>query len=221
MRVLIVEDELFLADALQRGLTLEAIAADVATDGIVAIEMAGANDYDVVILDRDLPGIHGDDVCRWIVANRTGTRVLMLTAARLLDDTVQGLSVGADDYMIKPFAFAELLARIRALNRRSGPPTPPTLSFEGITLDPFRREVLRGGVQVKLARKEFAVLEVLLRADGGVVSAETLLEKAWDEKIDPFSNAMRVTIHGLRQRLGEPAIISTVVGVGYRMGTTQ
>jgi len=221
MRLLIVEDERFLADAIQQGLRLEAIAADVAADGHRALELAAVNSYDVVVLDRDLPGVHGDDVCRWLVANRPQTRVLMLTAARQLADTVRGLSVGADDYLTKPFDFVELVARIHALNRRSGTAVPPTLSFGGIVLDPFRREVFRDGVLVKLARKEFAVLEVLIRAGGGVVSAETLLEKAWDENADPFSNAMRVTIHGLRQRLGEPSVISTVVGAGYRMGVTS
>lgn len=220
MRVLIVEDETFLAEAVQQGLKLEAIAADIAHGGATALEMVEFNSYDVVILDRDLPGVHGDEVCRWIVQHRPETRVLMLTAARLLDDTVEGLAVGADDYMTKPFDFVELLARVHALHRRSGMAAPPILSFGGLTLDPFRREVFRDTVAVKLARKEFAVLEILIRASGGVVSAETLLEKAWDENADPFSNAMKVTISGLRKRLGAPSIISTVVGAGYRMEIT-
>ncbi|MGK9147510.1 response regulator transcription factor [Plantibacter flavus] len=217
MRVLIVEDELFLAEAIRDGLRLEAIAADVVGDGAAALERLSVNEYDVVVLDRDLPGIHGDEVARRIVADELPTRILMLTAADELDDKVEGFEAGADDYLTKPFALRELVLRLRALGRRPAEGAPPVVEFAGLRLDPFRREVFRGGRYVALTRKQFAVLEVLLAARGGVVSAETLLERAWDENADPFTNAVRITISSLRKRLGHPWIIHTVAGVGYRV----
>lgn len=217
MRVLVVEDERVLADAIATGLRREALAVDVAYDGVGALERTSVNEYDVVVLDRDLPRLHGDDVCRTLVTERNPARILMLTAAGEIDDRVQGLSIGADDYLPKPFAFAELIARVRALGRRASAPLPPVLERAGITLDPSRREVHRDGRAVDLTRKEFAVLEVLLRAEGAVVSSEQLLEKAWDEHIDPFTNVVRVTMMTLRKKLGEPPVIETVPGVGYRL----
>ncbi|MEW2358587.1 response regulator transcription factor [Spirillospora sp. NPDC029432] len=217
MRVLVVEDERVLADAIATGLRREALAVDVAYDGAGALERAGVNDYDVIVLDRDLPRIHGDDVCKQLVTQRYPARIIMLTAAGELDDKVEGLSIGADDYLAKPFAFAELIARVRALGRRAAAPLPPVLERAGISLDPGRREVSRDGRPVELTRKEFAVLEVLLSADGAVVSSEQLLEKAWDEHIDPFTNVVRVTMMTLRKKLGDPPVIETVPGVGYRL----
>lgn len=217
MRVLIAEDETYLGEAIRAGLRQEAIAADLVGDGNAALEAIVINDYDVVILDRDLPGTHGDDVCRIVVAEHPATRVLMLTAARQLNDKVLGLSLGADDYLSKPFEFPELVARLRALVRRNPTATPPVLELAGIRLDPFRREVYRRGDYVKLSRKEFAILEQLMLAEGGVVSAESLLEKAWDENANPFTNTIRVTISNLRRRLGTPWIIQTVSGSGYRI----
>lgn len=216
MRVLIVEDEVYLADAIRTGLRRESIAVDVVHDGTAALELLPVNEYDVVVLDRDLPGIHGDDVCAWIVQNLPGCRVLMLTAARSLRDRVDGFEIGADDYLAKPFEFPELVARLRALDRRAGAARPPVLEGADVRLDPFRHEAYRGGRLLRLTNKEFAVLELLMRADGGVVSAETLLEKAWDENADPFTNTVRVTMSNLRKRLGEPALIATVPGAGYR-----
>ncbi|GAA0326434.1 response regulator transcription factor [Actinoallomurus spadix] len=217
MRVLVVEDERVLADTIATGLRREAMAVDVAYDGASALERTSVNDYDVVVLDRDLPRVHGDEVCRSLVADGATARVLMLTAAGELDDKVEGLSIGADDYLAKPFAFAELIARIRALSRRSAPPLPPVLERAGVRLDPARRSVTRDGRPVDLTPKEFAVLEVLMRAQGTVVSAEHLLEKAWDENIDPFTNVVRVTMMTLRKKLGEPQVIETVPGAGYRL----
>ncbi len=217
MRVLIVEDEQVLADAIATGLRRAAMAVDVAYDGAGALERTSVNDYDVIILDRDIPKVHGDDVCRQLVASQTSARILMLTAAAELDDKVMGLAIGADDYLAKPFAFAELIARIRALGRRSSPPLPPVLERTGIRLDPNRREVTRDGTPIVLTNKEFAVLEVLMRAQGTVVSAEQLLEKAWDEYIDPFTNVVRVTMMTLRRKLGDPSVIETVAGAGYRL----
>src|SRR5438067_2063996 len=223
VRVLVVEDEEALADAIARGLRREGMAVDVAGDGGVALEKAATNGYDVVVLDRDLPVVHGDEVCRSLITASPAPgaaeipRILMLTAAGDLDDRVAGLMLGADDYLGKPFAFAELVARIRALGRRARPAAPPVLVRAGITLDPARRSVSREGRELPLSRKEFAVLEELLRADGAVVSAERLLEKAWDEHIDPFTNVVRVTIMTLRRKLGEPAVVETVPGVGYRI----
>lgn len=218
MRVLIVEDEIYLGEAIQSGLRRETIATDLVHDGNTAIDEVGTNDYDVVVLDRDLPGLHGDDVCAWIVSNRPGCRVLMLTAAGGLGDKVSGFELGADDYLAKPFDFPELVMRLRALERRSAHGRPPVLETAGVRLDPFRREVYREGRLVRLARKEFAVLDILMRADGGVISAETLLEKAWDANADPFTNSTRVTISNLRKQLGSPPVIHTVRGSGYRFG---
>jgi DNA-binding response OmpR family regulator len=217
VRVLVVEDERVLADTIATGLRREAMAVDVAYDGAAALERTSVNDYDVVVLDRDLPRVHGDEVCRRLVADGAAARVLMLTAAGELDDKVEGLSIGADDYLAKPFAFAELIARIRALGRRSVPPLPPVLERSGVRLDPARRVVTRGGTPVELTPKEFAVLEVLMRGQGIVVSAEHLLEKAWDENIDPFTNVVRVTMMTLRKKLGDPQVIETVPGVGYKL----
>jgi len=217
VRVLVVEDEELLADAIARGLRREAIAVDVALDGDEAMSKLDVTDYDVVVLDRDLPGTHGDDVCRQLVASGAGARILMLTAASDVGERVTGLSLGADDYMGKPFSFAELVARIRALARRPPVAHQPVLERGDVTLDPARRLVTRGSVEVPLGRREFAVLEVLLRADGTVVSAEELLERVWDEHADPFSNAVRVTVARLRRKLGDPPLIDTVVGGGYRL----
>jgi DNA-binding response OmpR family regulator len=217
VRVLVVEDEHLLADAIATGLRREAMAVDVVYDGASAWERTSVNDYDVVVLDRDLPRMSGDDVCRRIVESGAPTRVLMLTAAADVRDRVAGLSLGADDYLGKPFAFAELVARVRALARRSVPAVPPVLERSGLRLDPARREVLRDGRPVVLSPKEFAVLEVLMRADGAAVTAEQLLEKAWDENADPFTNVVRVTVMTLRRRLGEPPVVVTVPGAGYRI----
>jgi DNA-binding response OmpR family regulator len=217
VRILVVEDEHLLADAIAEGLRRESLAVDVAYDGDAALERLGLNEYDVVVLDRDLPVVHGDDVCRAVVDSGAYTRVLMLTAATAVGERVDGLALGADDYLGKPFAFAELVARVRALGRRSRPPAPPVLERAGLRLDPNRREVYRDGRYVGLSRKEFAVLEELLRAEGGVVSAEQLLERAWDEHIDPFTNVVRVTVMTLRRKLGEPQLVETVAGVGYRV----
>ncbi|OIV38089.1 DNA-binding response regulator [Mangrovactinospora gilvigrisea] len=217
MRVLVVEDEQLLADAVATGLRREAMAVDVVYDGQAAMDRVAVNDYDVVVLDRDLPKVHGDEVCRYVVANSSPTRVLMLTASGDISERVAGLELGADDYLPKPFAFTEMVARVRALGRRSTTALPPVLERSGITLDPNRREVTRDGRPVQLSPKEFAVLEVLMRAEGAVVSAEQLLEKAWDEFIDPFTNVVRVTVMTLRRKLGEPPVIITVPGAGYRI----
>lgn len=221
MRALVVEDEVYLADAIGVGLRREMIAADVVHDGDHAIEQLSVNEYDVVVLDRDLPGIHGDDVCAWVTQHRPECRVLMLTAAHTLTETVSGFERGADDYLAKPFRFPELVARLRALGRRGGASHPPALEAHGVRLDTFRREAYRDTRLVRLANKEFAVLELLMAADGGVLRAETLLEKAWDENADPFTNTVRVTLSNLRKRLGEPRLIHTVVGVGYRFGAPE
>ncbi|GGV54093.1 transcriptional regulatory protein CutR [Streptomyces longisporoflavus] len=217
MRVLVVEDEPMLADAISEWLREEAHAVDVAYDGAAAVERAGVNDYDVVVLDRDLPVLHGDEVCRELVASPSAARILMLTAAADVTDRVHGLRIGADDYLTKPFAFPELAARVQALGRRSRPAAPPVLHRAGITLDPARREVFRDGRYVPLAKKEFAVLAELLRADGAAVSAERLLEKAWDENADPFTGAVRLTVLKLRRKLADPPVVATVTGVGYRI----
>ncbi|GAB2934667.1 response regulator transcription factor [Nonomuraea fastidiosa] len=217
MRVLVVEDEPMLADAIAEWLREETHAVDLAHDGEAALERIAVNDYDVVVLDRDLPRVHGDQVCREMVAAECAARVLMLTAAAQLDDRVTGLSLGADDYLTKPFAFPELAARVLALGRRSRPAVPPVLRRAGITLDPARREVFRNGRFVPLSKKEFAVLAELMRAGGCVVSSEQLLEKAWDENADPFTGAVRLTILKLRRKLGDPPVVETVPGVGYRI----
>jgi DNA-binding response OmpR family regulator len=215
MRVLVVEDEEVLADAISRGLRWEGMAVDVALDGDTALEKASITPYDVVVLDRDLPGVHGDDVCRRL-AGRT-TRILMLTAARTVPDRVEGFELGADDYLPKPFAFGELVARVRALGRRPGSGVAPLLSAADIVVDPSRRLAFRNGTRVPLARKELAVLEILIAADGAVVSAEELLDRAWDDQTDPFTNVVRMTMMKLRRKLGEPNIIETVIGEGYRI----
>ena len=220
MRVLVVEDEPFLADAVRAALRREAIAADVAPDGATALELLAVNPYDAVVLDRDVPEVHGDDVAREIVASGLGTRIIMVTAADRLDDLETGFELGVDDYLTKPFELRELVLRLRAVARRPAVATPPVLEAAGVRLDPFRREVHRGGRYVAVTRKQFAVLEVLMAAGGGVVSAEDLLERAWDENADPFTNAVRITVSTLRKRLGDPGVIHTVPGVGYRFGTT-
>jgi two-component system, OmpR family, response regulator VanR len=218
MRVLIVEDEPFLAEAIRDGLRLEAIAADIAGDGDTALELLGINAYDIAVLDRDIPGPSGDEIAKCIVAGG-GMPILMLTAADRLDDKASGFELGADDYLTKPFELRELALRLRALDRRRAHNRPPVREIAGLRLDPFRREVHRDGRYVALTRKQFAVLEVLVAAEGGVVSAEELLERAWDENADPFTNAVRITVSALRKRLGEPWIITTVAGVGYRIDT--
>jgi two-component system response regulator VanR len=217
VRVLIVEDERFLAEALQTGLRHEAIAADVALDGDDALARVAVTDYDVLVLDRDVPGTHGDEVCRIVSREHPAVRILMLTAAGRLRDKVGGFELGADDYLTKPFALEELIVRLRSLARRPPAVTPPVMEFADVRLDPFRREAYRDGRYLKLTRKQFAVLELLMRADGGVVSAETLLKKAWDENADPFTSAPRVTMSTLRKALGAPDLIVTVTGVGYRL----
>jgi DNA-binding response OmpR family regulator len=217
MRILVVEDEPLLADAVAEWLRGDAHAVDVAYDGGAALERIGIYDYDVVVLDRNLPVVHGDQVCQAIVESDSSVRVLMLTAAGEVDQRVAGLALGADDYLPKPFAFAELAARVVALGRRARPAAPPILQRAGIRLDPHRREVYRNGRYVPLSRKEFAVLAELLRADGAAVSAEQLLEKAWDEHADPFTHAVRITILKLRRKLGHPPVVVTDPGVGYRI----
>jgi len=219
MRVLIVEDEPYLADAIRDGLRLEAIAADTAQDGDIALELLSINTYDIAVLDRDIPGPSGDEIAKYIVASGSGMPILMLTAADRLNDKVSGFELGADDYLTKPFEFQELVLRLRALDRRRAHNRPPVREIGGLRLDPFRREVYRDERYVALTRKQFAVLEVLVAAEGGVVSAEELLERAWDEYADPFTNAVRITVSGLRKRLGEPWLVATVPGVGYRIAT--
>lgn len=212
-----VEDERVLADAVAVGLRRESMAVDVVYDGDTALEHTAVNEYDVVVLDRDLPGIHGDEVARTLVGESYSGRILMLTASDGVQDRVDGLTLGADDYLPKPFAFPELIARVHALGRRSAPPLPPVLERHGITLDPANHRVHREGREVGLTPKEFAVLQVLMRAQGTVVSAEGLLEKAWDENADPFTNVVRVTVMTLRKKLGTPQVIQTVPGAGYRL----
>jgi len=217
VRVLVVEDEAVLADAIARGLRREGMAVDVTGDGSGALERVAVNRYDVMVLDRDLPRVSGDDVCRRVAGDGDAPRILMLTASAGVDDRVDGLTLGADDYLPKPFAFAELVARVRALARRSRPPLPPVISRNGVEVDPARRVASRDGRFLRLTNKELAVLEVLLAADGAVVSAEELLEKAWDEHADPFTNAVRVSVMKLRKKLGTPPLIETVPGAGYRI----
>ncbi|HEV2505350.1 MAG TPA: response regulator transcription factor [Mesorhizobium sp.] len=219
MRVLIIEDEPYLAAAIRDGLRLEAIAADIAGDGDTALELLDINAYDIAIIDRDIPGPSGDEVAKSIIASASGVAILMLTAAARLDDKASGFEIGADDYLTKPFEFRELVLRLRALDRRRARNTPPVREIAGLRVDPFRREVYRDGRYIALTRKQFAVLEVLVAAEGGVVSAEELLERAWDENADPFTNAVRITVSALRKRLGQPWLIDTVLGVGYRIDT--
>ena len=217
MRVLIVEDEPYLADAMRDGLRLEAIAADIAGDGATALELLDVNEYDIAVLDRDIPGPSGDDIAERIVESGSGLPILMVTAADRFDDKATGFELGADDYLTKPFDMRELVLRLRALDRRRAHSRPPVWEIGGLRLDPFRREVYRDGRYVALTRKQFAVLEVLVAAEGGVVSAEALLERAWDDTANPFTNAVRITVSALRKRLGEPWIIATAPGVGYRI----
>jgi two-component system, OmpR family, response regulator VanR len=217
MRILIAEDERQLADALARGLQREGMAVDVANDGERALVNARVHAYDVVVLDRDLPELHGDDVCRALSTDTRETKILMLTAAAEMDDVVGGLALGADDYMSKPVRFPELVARIRALARRSGPARPAVLESGDLRLDPASRVVTRAGRRIDLSPKEFGVLEVLMGADGRAVSSEELLERVWDENADPFTNTVRMTMVGLRRKLGDPPVIHTVVGAGYRI----
>ncbi|CAL9646236.1 Transcriptional regulatory protein TcrA [Actinosynnema sp. ALI-1.44] len=218
MRVLVVEDEELLANTIAEGLRRVSMAVDVCYDGGEALERVGVHDYDVVVLDRDLPVAHGDEVCAAVLAAGGEAKVLMLTAAAQVEDRVAGLGLGADDYLTKPFAFAELVARVQALGRRARPALPPVLRRAGVVLDLPRHQVSRDGRFIQLSRKEFAVLEVLMRAEGTVVTAEDLLEKAWDEYADPFTNAVRVAVMTLRRKLGEPGVIETVPGAGYRFG---
>jgi DNA-binding response OmpR family regulator len=215
MRTLIVEDQRLLADALGRGLRQEGIAVDVAYDGRTGLDLAIANPYDVVVLDRDLPALHGDELCRELAGGTT--RILMLTAAGEVNDRVEGLNLGADDYLAKPFAFEELLARIWALARRTTPALPPVLHRHDVALDPGRHVATRGGSVIDLSPKEFGVLRLLMAAGGAVVPVETLLDRMWDEQVDPSTNSVRVTIATLRRQLGAPPLIETVHGVGYRM----
>jgi DNA-binding response OmpR family regulator len=217
MRILIVEDHVELAETVAAGLRREGMAVDLAFDGDQGLERAAANGYDVIVLDRDLPRVHGDQVCRELVARGSRARVLMLTAASGVEDLVAGLGLGADDYLGKPFAFAELTARVRALARRAQPAVPPVLTHGDLTLDPAARVARRGGRRLDLSPKELAVLELLLAARGAPVSAEQLLERGWDEAADPFTNTVKVTVSRLRRKLGEPSIIETVPHAGYRI----
>ena len=218
MRVLVVEDFEILARTIGTGLRREGMAVDVVLDGADALAQLAVTRYDVVVLDRDLPGVHGDEVCRRIVATHSQSRVLMLTAAAAVRHRVEGLGLGADDYLPKPFDFAELVARVRALARRATPALPPILESGDVTLDPSRRVASRGGRRLDLSPKEFAVLECLLAADGRLVSAEELLERVWDAEADPFTTAVKTTIRRLRAKLGDPPLIHTVREGGYRVG---
>lgn len=215
--MLVVEDHEVLATTIATGLRREGMAVDVVLDGDEALERVSFTQYDVVVLDRDLPGAHGDEVCRTIVEDHSLSRVLMLTAASTVRDRVEGLGIGADDYLPKPFDFSELVARVRALGRRSGAATPPTLEAGDVTLDPSRRIAFRDGLRLNLTPKEFAVLEALLAAQGRVISAEELLERVWDEAADPFTTTVKTTMGRLRAKLGEPALIETVREGGYRI----
>jgi DNA-binding response OmpR family regulator len=217
MRVLIVEDHQELAETIALGLRREGMAIDTAYDGNTALFKTAITEYDVILIDRDLPGVHGDDVCRAVVAAESRARVMMLTAAGTISERVQGLNLGADDYLAKPFAFAELVARVRALGRRAQPRLPPILVRDDLTVDTARRTAERGGARLDLSPKELAVLEILLAADGAAVSPEDLLARAWDDAADPFSNVVKVTISRLRRKLGDPPLIETVPTAGYRI----
>ncbi|MFU8873164.1 response regulator transcription factor [Micromonospora sp. SL4-19] len=220
MRVLVADDERLLADTVAQGLRRLSMAVDVVYDGDAALERLGVNRYDVAVLDRDMPGRTGDELCRWIVDSGSAahTRILLLTAAAGIRDRVEGLGLGADDYLTKPFAFAELAARVQALSRRSAAALPPVLEQDGIVLDSTRHTASRDGNLLSLSSKEFAVLHVLMRAGGRVVSAEELLEQAWDEHADPFTNTVRMTVMTLRRKLGDPPVLHTVRRAGYRLG---
>ena len=217
MRLLIVEDEELLASTMARGLRRRGFAVDVALDGDEGLSRALVHDYDVIVLDRDLPGTHGDDVCRQVHDAGRTARIIMLTAASGLDDLVAGLGTGADDYLTKPFRFEELVARLHALGRRVAVTSSPVLRHADIELDRDRHVLCRAGSVVSVTARELAVLEVLLLAGGALVSAEVLLEKAWDELADPFTTSVRVIVSRLRSKLGEPPVIDTVVGRGYRL----
>ena len=217
MRVLVVEDRRIMADSIARSLRREGMAVDVAYDGRAGLGLAAVNGYEVVVLDRDLPGVHGDQVCRQLAGGQA--RILMLTASGTVEDRVDGLSLGADDYLPKPFALVELIARIRALGRRVTPALPPVLVVGDLTLDPNRRVAERAGRPLALTNKELGVLEVLMAAGGRVVSAEELLERVWDAHADPFTNTVRVTLANLRRKVGDPPMITTVIGAGYRLET--
>jgi DNA-binding response OmpR family regulator len=217
MRILVAEDERVLADLVAEGLRKQAMAVDVVYDGAAASERLAVHDYDVLVLDRDLPEVHGDDICRELAQAGARTRILMLTAASSVPERVAGLGLGADDYLPKPFEYCELVARVRALGRRVQAPVPPVLERHGIVLHSHTLQAFRNGRYLPLSRKEYAVLETLMRADGAVVSAETLLEKAWDENVDPFTTVVRVIVSRLRAKLGEPTCVETVPGAGYRL----
>jgi DNA-binding response OmpR family regulator len=217
VRVLVIEDDRELAEAIGAGLRLEQMAVDLAFDGDAGLGQALVYGYDVIVLDRDLPGLHGDDLCTQLVRRQCRSRVIMLTAAATIEDRVDGLGLGADDYLPKPFAFAELVARIRALFRRAQPALPPVLERGGLRLDPARRAASRNGLPLDLGPKEFGALELLLAAQGRVVSAEELLERVWDEMADPFTSSVKVTISRLRRKLGDPAVIETIAQAGYRI----
>jgi len=217
MRVLVIEDERHLADAIARGLRRHGMAVDVAYEGDAGHEAAFVTRYDVVVLDRDLPGVHGDRICADLANSGMLTRVLMLTASGTVADRVEGLGLGADDYLPKPFDFTELVARVQALGRRATPVTPPVLRVGDVSLDPAKRVATRGGTPLELTNKEFGLLEVLMRADGAVVSTEELLERVWDANADPFTTIVRVTMRTLRRKLGDPPLIETLVGAGYRI----
>jgi DNA-binding response OmpR family regulator len=217
MRVLVVEDEEVMADAIAAGLRRAGFAVDIANDGGKGLEQALENPYDVVILDRDLPVMHGDDVCRRLAESRNNARILMLTASATLDDRVDGLNIGADDYLPKPFAFAELVARVRALGRRSTSVDPVVMTFADVSVEVAMRKVVRSGTPIVLTGKELAVLVALIQAEGKILSAEELLQRLWDDQADPFTNAVRVTMVGLRKKLGEPQLVETVRGAGYRV----
>ena len=221
MRVLVAEDAQPLAEVLAEGLRDQGMAVDVALDGLSAAAKLDMNSYDVVVLDRDLPGIHGDTLCQMITSRDNRVMVLMLTAAGLPGDRVSGLGLGADDYLAKPFHFPELVLRIRALARRQPSARTATLQASGIVLDPIRRTVSRDGRQVDLSVKEFGVLEALLRASPAFLSAESLLEQVWDEQADPFTNTVAVTIGRLRRKLGDPSVIRTTPAVGYRISPEE
>jgi DNA-binding response OmpR family regulator len=220
MRVLLVEDHRELAETVADVLRSEGMAVDVALDGQAALDRAAVNGYDVVVLDRDLPVVHGDEVCRVLIAERSQSRVLMLTAAGSVEDRVDGLELGADDYLPKPFAFTELVARIRALCRRSGVPRAAVLACADLRLDPARRTAIRAGRRLALSSKEFALLEYLMTAEGRIVPAEELLERVWDEAADPFTATVKVTIGRLRAKLGDPPLIETIREAGYQIGAT-
>jgi DNA-binding response OmpR family regulator len=217
VRVLVIEDDEEMAQAVASGLRREKMAVDVAFDGTAGLDRALLNDYDVVVLDRDLPGLHGDDVCAELVAAGCRSRVLMLTAAAAVEDLVDGLGIGADDYLPKPFDFPVLVARIGALMRRAQPAIPPLLRRGDLTLDTAQRRAFRGGSRLELAPKEFGVLELLLASRGRIVSAEELLERVWDEAADPFTSAVKITVSRLRAKLGDPPVIETVAKSGYRI----